>query len=118
MDNFTKNIQFLNKTLSKIIEKEQKSLDYIEIKPLNELKNAEIKGTETEFYSLLSHFNKEIEIILEQNGPKISEYLEKVQNLADSCFHDKQLLSLQQENRTLKEKIEEISKKANILTAV
>jgi len=28
------------------------------------------------------------------------------------------LLSLQQENRTLKEKIEEISKKANILTAV
>ena len=89
-----------------------------EIKSLNEIKKVELKDEEQECYSLLSLLNKEIKTILELNGPKITEYLEKIENLGDSCFHDKRMISLEQENKVFKQKVEEITKNSEILTAV
>ena len=100
------------------MEKDQIPIRNLEIKTLKEIKKIELRNEELEYFSLLSVLNLEIKKILEINGPKITEYLEKIQNLGDSCFHDKKLISLEKENIILKKKIEEATKTSEILTAV
>ena len=117
-ESFSKNIQDLNKKLSFLMEKDQIPIRNLEIKTLKEIKKIELRNEELEYFSLLSVLNLEIKKILEINGPKITEYLEKIQNLGDSCFHDKKLISLEKENIILKKKIEEATKTSEILTAV